>query len=67
MSDQKSNQNQSVNIPDEKNPDFLFSTTDAELLSKIVKGEIDPIQLAIRQLKARGLDIDGKWVGFNKW
>ncbi len=50
--------------PDEENPKFLFSCTNTKLLSLIVKGEIDPRELAWSELRNRGLDADGKWVGF---
>lgn len=50
--------------PDDENPDLLFSDTKSILLSLIVKGEIDPRELAWSQLRNRGLDADGKWVGF---
>ena len=53
-------------LSDDLNPDFLFSGTFTELLSKIAKGEIDPKELAKKELENRGLDINGKWVGFKK-
>ena len=52
--------------PDDENPDLLFSDTKSILLSLIVKGEIDPRELAWQQLRYRGLDSDGKWVGFGE-
>ena len=51
---------------DELNQDFILSSTFTELLLKIVKGEIDTKELAKRELENRGLDINGKWVGFGK-
>lgn len=51
---------------DDCNPVYMFSTTDTVLLSKIVKGVINPTFLAARELANRGLDIDGEWVGFDK-
>lgn len=53
-------------IPDEINPKFLFSQTSHVLLMRIAKGEIDPKQAAIVELANRGLDQDGRWVGFRK-
>ena len=50
--------------PDDENPDLLFSDTKSTLLSLIVKGEIDPRELAWSELRNRGLDAEGKWVGF---
>ena len=51
---------------DELNQDFILSSTFTELLLKIVKGEIDTKELAKRELENRGLNINGKWVGFGK-
>ena len=51
---------------DYENPAFLFSTTAISLLKKIAKGEIDPVWLAKRELAYHGLDLSGKWVGFEK-
>ena len=68
----KSNELGKVTIPglesldDFKNPEFIFSTTHTSLLTKIVKGEIDPVQLAKKQLVNRGQDENGEWVGFKK-
>ena len=50
--------------PDNENPKYLYSCVEAVLLSKIVKGEIDPRELAWTELRNRGLDANGKWVGF---
>lgn len=49
---------------DDLNPDFLFSTTFTDLLVRIAKGEVDCQRLARITLANRGLDINGKWVGF---
>lgn len=52
-------------IPDELNEKFLFNMTHTQLLLRIVSGEIDAKELAIKQLNNRGLDIKtGAWVGF---
>ena len=48
-------------IDPEKNLITLLST---DILVKAVKGEIDLNLLAKEELKNRGLDEDGKWVGF---
>lgn len=53
-------------LPDDKNPIYLFSTTDTELLLAIVKDSIDPKKLAMKELQNRGLNMDGRWVGFNR-
>lgn len=55
-----------TNIPDDLNPDFLFSITATEHLVNAVQNKIDFLKLAHRELAARGLDCGGKWVGFEK-
>lgn len=54
------------NIPDEFNPAFIFSGVHSKLLSAILKKEIDIIDLAKKEMENRGLDKNGKWVGFGK-
>ncbi len=51
-------------LPDELNPAYLFRTDATELLCKIVNGEIDAVDLAKNELRARGRDANGAWVGF---
>ena len=51
-------------IPDELNPKFIFSTTNTELLVRVLKGEIDLMRLVKEQLVQRGVDENGFWVGF---
>ncbi len=52
-------------ISDEMNPIFIFeSSLPTELLSMIAKGQIDVVELAKRQLENRGLNLNGKFVGF---
>ncbi|HCY75957.1 MAG TPA: hypothetical protein DHV28_08540 [Ignavibacteriales bacterium] len=51
---------------DELNPSYLFQGIATDLLVAILKGQIDPVELAKKELKNRGLDEDGKWVGFRK-
>jgi hypothetical protein len=51
---------------DELNPRFMFSTTPTQLLSEALKGKFDVMYLIRRQLAARGLDSNGKWIGFEK-
>ena len=51
-------------IRDLQNPAFLFSTTATDLLLAIAGGLIDPVQLARRELANRGLDANGRWIGF---
>lgn len=44
-----------IELEDEMNPEFLFNSTWNELLIQIVKGEIDPVQIAKKTLAGRGL------------
>jgi hypothetical protein len=46
-----------------KNYNKLF---DAEILVEVVNGRIDLDAVALKELKNRGLDRNGKWVGFGK-
>lgn len=54
------------NLPDDQNPKYMFSCIHSSLLSAIVKGEIDPKELAWKELRNRGLNAEGVWVGFEK-
>lgn len=49
---------------DELNPIYLYHLTATDLLVAILKKQIDPVELANKELKNRGLDENGKWVGF---
>ncbi|HEX8575771.1 MAG TPA: hypothetical protein VF677_05715 [Flavobacterium sp.] len=51
---------------DQQDPRYLFSLTSLDLLGAIVKGEIDPVELARKQLENRGYNEDGFWVGFKE-
>lgn len=53
-------------VSDDDNPAYLFNTTNTSLLVQIAKGEVDAEELAKKELANRGLNNDGKWVGFNK-
>jgi len=50
---------------DDENPKYMFQTTNTSLLSKIVSGELDPVDLARKEMANRGLNADGDWVGFD--
>lgn len=52
-------------IQDEENPIHLFNLTRGPLLAKVVSGEIDAVTLARYELRNRGLNDKGKWVGFS--
>jgi len=46
-------------------PDKNFiSLFDTDILVQVVKGQIDFNKLAAKELRNRGLDDNGKWVGF---
>jgi hypothetical protein len=51
-------------LDDSLNPIFLFSSTDKQLLIDISTSKIDAKELAIKELKNRGYDENGKYVGF---
>lgn len=51
-------------LSDRKNPDYVFCLTDNDILMKAVTGQIDLLELAKRELAGRGIDYNGKFVGF---
>lgn len=55
-----------LNDSDDHNPDYMFSLFPKEILIGIIEGSIDAKKYAKLQLKNRGLDLKGKWVGFQK-
>lgn len=54
------------NRKDDDNPSYIFSLTSNRLLSEAIKGDFDLIYLVRRELANRGLDSNGKWVGFDE-
>ena len=52
-------------LRDEENPQYIFQGTDRYILSEIVSGQIDPVALAKKELRNRGLNSWGEWVGFD--
>lgn len=59
--------NTTTELPDAKNPAYMFQTIHTDLLVAIARGEINPVELAKQELANRGLDIrTGKWVGFER-
>lgn len=57
--------NKQNELPDELNPEYLFTLTHNQLLSDIVNGKIDCVEIARKTLIDRGFDDDGKtWIGF---
>lgn len=53
-------------MSDDLNPAYIFQTIAAQILASIARGDVDPVVLAKRELASRGLDQNGKWVGFAK-
>lgn len=53
-------------VPDEQNPQCLLSGAATQLLVKALAGEFDLLALVRLELANRGLDENGKWVGFPK-
>ena len=51
---------------DDLNPIYLFRGIATDLLVAIVQNQIDPVELARKELRNRGLDETGKWAGFGK-
>jgi hypothetical protein len=48
------------------NPRHIFSTTATQLLCEALRGNYDIIYLIRKELANRGVDKEGKWVGFDK-
>ncbi len=53
-------------LPDDLNPNYIFSLTATVLLVQIAKGEIDAVDFARKELANRGLGRHGLWVGFRE-
>lgn len=51
------------NDSDDLNPRYMFQMIATDLLVAIVKGQIDPVELAQKELRNRGLDENGRWIG----
>ena len=56
--------NNKSEIPDSLNVDYLFSTVETSLLSKILQDRIDLTKCLKKELANRGVDENGLWVGF---
>lgn len=52
------------NDSDDLNPKYLFQLVASDLLVAILKKQIDPVELARRELRNRGLNDEGCWIGF---
>jgi len=66
--DYKTYKNQALTgtLADDDNPIFIFSDTRIKLLADIISGKIDAKELAKMELKNRGVNEKGEWVGYNK-
>jgi len=51
---------------DDRNPLYALQTLSGEVLQMAARGEIDLNELARAELASRGVDEDGKWVGWNR-
>lgn len=51
---------------DEENPRFLFSLIPTKLLLHCANGTLDLKAIAEQEIRNRGLDSNGNWVGFNQ-
>lgn len=55
---------QDGSLPNEDNPLFLFSKTSTNLLAKLLTKEFNIQALVRMQLRERGVNDKGQWVGF---
>lgn len=53
-------------IPDEENPIFIFCQTSTSLLIELLSENLDVKELIRHQLKGRGLDETGRFVGLKR-
>ena len=53
-------------LSDDENPIFAFSQISSAMLADILSGKLDAMDLARRELAARGQNEKGIWVGFKK-
>jgi hypothetical protein len=53
-------------IPDSQNPLFLLQGTHTDLLVRILMRDFSVTDLARHELECRGLNEQGKWVGFDQ-
>lgn len=53
-------------LPDEENPLYLFANTSTNLLASVIAKEFNIIVLIRMELRKRGVNDKGQWVGFSK-
>jgi hypothetical protein len=51
-------------VADDKNPVFMLQMVHSDLLVGILRHDFDVVELAKYELKMRGLNQQGEWVGF---
>jgi hypothetical protein len=51
---------------DELDPRHIFNMTSTQLLTEALREEFDINYMIRRELAKRGLDNEGKWIGFDK-
>jgi hypothetical protein len=44
---------------------MIFAMIDTEMLKAVADGRIDPVAMAREEIACRGLNQQGKWVGFD--
>ncbi|PZF72582.1 hypothetical protein [Taibaiella soli] len=52
-------------MPDDENPIFLFSQTNKNILLQLLNNDIDAKDIIRHELKCRGLNEEGRFVGFS--
>lgn len=52
-------------VSDDENPEYMFQTLHINLIKKLATGQLDGKKYAQKELAQRGLDKNGKWIGFD--
>ena len=53
-------------LPNDFNPNYAFQTMYTDLLVKFANGKYDIDFYLRKELANRGLDVNGKWIGFDE-
>ena len=53
-------------LSDDNNPEYLFNGINNSILIAAIKGEVDLMKLAKKEMANRGLDLNGEWIGFKE-
>jgi hypothetical protein len=62
----ESNLKKNFSQSDNLNPQFIFNSTETQLLIEALNGEYDLNYLVRKELANRGVDAKGLWIGFNE-